>query len=177
MPVGPIAPAALLRGAATGALTAALSVAAHGSAGGGLPSGSTAALLALLSLTAGALVATMRAVADVKMLIGVLAVGQLLGHVLLSATGHSQHVTATAPVGLMIGSHVAATAVGAVLIAMGGRLCAAVSRVLLAAARSTRLPVAPMSAIAVRSTDQPLQSARLLAASLSHRGPPVGFAN
>jgi hypothetical protein len=119
----------------------------------------------------------MRTVADAKTLVGVLAVGQLLGHVLLSAAGHSQHVTATAPLGLMIGAHVAATGIGAVLIAMGGRLCAAMSRVLVAAPRPTRLPVAPMSAIVVRSADQPLQSARLLAASLSHRGPPVGFAH
>lgn len=152
-------------------------MAAHGSAGGGLPSGSTAALLGLLSLTVGALVATMRAVADVKILVGVLAVGQLLGHVLLSAAGHSDHVTVAAPLGLMISSHVVATGVGALLIAMGGRLCAAVSRVLLAVASPTCLPVAAISAILVRSADQPLQSARLLAASLSHRGPPVGFAH
>jgi hypothetical protein len=152
-------------------------VAAHGSAGGGLPAGSTAALLGLVSLTVGALVATMRVVGDVKRLVGVLAVGQLLSHVLLSAAGHSHPVTAAVPVGLMVASHVVATLAGAALIAMGGRLCAAVSRVLLTAAGPTRLPVAPMSAILVRSADQPLQSARLLAASLSHRGPPVGFAH
>jgi hypothetical protein len=152
-------------------------VAAHGSAGGGLPSGATAALLGLLSLTVGALVATMCAAADFKVLIGMLAVGQLLGHVLLSAAGHSDHVSVAAPVGLMISSHVVATGIGAALIALGGRLCAAVSRVLLAAVSPARPPVAAMSAILVRSADQPLQSVRLLAASLSHRGPPVGFAH
>jgi hypothetical protein len=119
----------------------------------------------------------MCAAADFKVLIGMLAVGQLLGHVLLSAAGHSDHVSVAAPVGLMISSHVVATGIGAALIALGGRLCAAVSRVLLAAVSPARPPVAAMSAILVRSADQPLQSVRLLAASLSHRGPPVGFAH
>jgi hypothetical protein len=129
-----------------------------------------------LSLTLAALVATLRDAADVKVLVVVLAVGQLLGHALLGAAGHFHHSTA-APTGLMIATHAAAVAIGAVLIAVGGRLCAAVSRVLLAAARPAHLPVAAASTGPVRSADQPLQSVRLLSASLSHRGPPVGFAH
>lgn len=162
---------------AAGALTAALSVAAHGTAGGGLPSGSTAAMLALLSLTLGALVTTIRDAADFKVLVAVLAVGQLLSHALLGAAGHSHHTAAAAPLGMMVGAHLVAIAIGAALIALGGRLCAALSRVVLASSRPTRLPVAAVSRIVVRSADQPLQSARLLSASLSHRGPPVGFAH
>ena len=158
-------------------MTAALAVAAHGTAGGGLPSGSTAILLALLSATLGALVTTMRRSEDVKALVAILALGQLLGHVLLGAAGHAHHAAASAPRGLMIGAHAVAIAVGAALIAAGGRLCAVVSRVLSSAARRPRPPVAQGTTVVVRSADQPLQSARLLSASLSHRGPPVGFAH
>ena len=60
-------------------------MAAHGTAGGGLPSGPTAAMLALLSITLGALVTTIRDAVDVRVLVAVLAVGQLLSHVLLGA--------------------------------------------------------------------------------------------
>jgi hypothetical protein len=157
-------------------LTAALAVAAHGTAGGGLPSGSTAALLVLLSITLGALVATIRDAVDVRVLVAVLAVGQLLGHVLLGAGGHAHSPTAGAPL-LMLGAHLVAVAVGAALIAAGGRLAAALSRVLVVAARLVRHPVATTFATVVTSADQPLQSVRLLSASLSHRGPPVVVAS
>ncbi len=104
-----------------------------------------------------------------------LAVGQLLGHALLGATGHSHPPAAGAPFGLMVAAHLAAVAVGAALIAVGERLCVVISRVLLANSRRTRPPVAAPSTIVVHSADQPLQSARLLSASLSHRGPPVSL--
>lgn len=155
----------------------ALAIAAHGTAGGGLPSGSTATLLALLSITLGTLVATIRDAADFRVLVAVLSAGQLLGHALLASGGHSHQPSDGAALGLMMAAHLAAIAVGAALIAAGGHLCAAVSRALVAATRPTRHPVAATSAIVACSADQPLQSARLLAASLSHRGPPVGFAH
>ncbi len=177
MPRAPLAPAARVRGTAAGALTAALAVSAHGVAGGGLPSGSSAALLALLSITLGALTATVRNAANVKVLLALLTVGQLLSHALLGAAGHSHPPATGAPFGLMVAAHLAAIALGAVLIAVGERLCVAISRVLLAGSRHTRPPVAAPSTIVVRSADQPLQSARLLSASLSHRGPPVSLAH
>ncbi|WP_242456028.1 hypothetical protein [Mycolicibacterium sp. P1-18] len=158
-------------------MTAALAVAAHGTAGGGLPSGPTAAMLALLSLTLGALVTTIRDGVDVRVLVAVLAVGQLLSHVLLGAGGHAHTSTAGAPALPMLGAHLVAVAVGAALIAAGGRLAAALSRVLVVATRLVRHPVAAPSVTAVASADQPLQSARLLSASLSHRGPPVVVAS
>ncbi len=158
-------------------MTAALAVSAHGAAGGGLPSGSSTALLALVSITLGALVATTRGAADVKVLVALLAVGQLLTHALLGAAGHSHPPAPGAPFGLMVAAHLAAIAVGAVLIAVGERLCVAISRVLSASPRQTRPPVAGPSTIVVRSADQPLQSARLLSASLSHRGPPLSLAH
>jgi hypothetical protein len=157
-------------------LTAALAVAAHSTAGGGLPSSATVALLALLAVTLGALVATTAENANFKSLVAVLAVGQLLAHAVLGAAGHSHLPAATAPAGLMLAAHVVAIAVGAALIAAGGRLCAAVSRTLLAATPRTTRPVEVVSATVVGSADQPLQSTLSLAASVSHRGPPVGFA-
>ncbi|WP_235568310.1 hypothetical protein [Mycobacterium sp. Root135] len=157
-------------------MTATLAVAAHGTAGGGLPPSPTAALLALLSITLGSLVATVRDTADVRLLLAVLAVGQLLGHALLGVGGHSHPSAEGMPPLLMFAAHLAAVVVGAVLIAAGGRLAAAVSRVLVVAARVDRHPVAATSSTAFVSADQPLQSLRFLSASLSHRGPPVGFA-
>ncbi|MBJ7341417.1 hypothetical protein [Mycolicibacterium sp.] len=165
-----------VRGVAAGALTAALAISAHGAAGGALPSSSSTSLLALFSATLGALVATTRATADVKVLVAVLAVGQLLGHALLGAAGHSHSPAAGAPFRLMVAAHLTAVAVGAALIAAGERLCIAVSRVLTAGSRHAYPPVGAPTTILVRSADQPLQSMHLLSASLSHRGPPVSLA-
>lgn len=134
-------------------------------------------MLALLSVTLGALVATVRDATDVRVLVAVLAVGQLLGHALLGAGGHDHPVSGGVSTGLMVGAHLAAIAVGAALIAFGGRLGAAVSRVLVAVRRLVGLAVVAPSVITVDSADQPLQSARLLSASLSHRGPPVVVAS
>jgi hypothetical protein len=158
-------------------LTAALAIAAHSTAGGELPSSATAALLTLLAVTLGALVATIQEAADFKALVAVLAVGQLLGHAVLGAAGHSHSPAATASAGLMLAAHVVAIAVGAALIAAGGRLCAAVSRTLLSATPSPPRPIAEASTTVVGSADQPLHSALSLAASVSHRGPPVSFAH
>lgn len=141
-----------------------------------MPSSSTAALLALLSITLGSLVATVRNTADFRLLLAVLAVGQLLGHALLGVGGHSHPSAEGVPSLLMFAAHLAAVVVGAALIAAGGRLAAAVSRVLVATARPDRHPVAVTSSTLFVSADQPLQSLRFLSASLSHRGPPVGFA-
>ena len=157
-------------------MTATLAVAAHGTAGGGLPSGPTAALLALLSITLGSLVATIRDTTDFGPLLAVLAGGQLLGHALLGVGGHSHPSAEGAPSPLMLAAHLAAVVVGAALIAAGGRLAAAVSRALVAATRRDRHPVAVTSSTAFVSADQPLQSLRFLSATLSHRGPPVGLA-
>lgn len=175
MPRGPTAPAARLRGAATGALTAALSVAAHSTAGGELPSGATVALLTVLAVTLGAFVAAMREAADFRVLVIALSAGQLLAHGILGAAGHSHSLSPGAPAGPMVAAHVVAIALGAALIAVGGRLCAAVSRALRTARQPGNRPILVRSTTVVGSTDQPLQSALRLAASVSHRGPPVSF--
>ena len=60
------------------------------------------------------------------------------------------------------------------LIATAGYLCSALSRAVRAADPPESLPVTATPTLAFLDADQPLRSALLLAASMSHRGPPVG---
>ena len=168
-----IEPAALLRGTAAGSLTAALAVAAHGAGGGALPSGAVAAQLAVLTVTLGAVAATVTAASRSIVLCALLGTGQLLAHALLTvAAGHPHGADPLPPGPAMLIAHLVAVSVGAFLIAGGARLCATMSRVVRAAARPRRLPVVPTPVWLV-GADQPPHSALFLAASVSHRGPPV----
>ncbi|WP_102144913.1 hypothetical protein [Mycobacterium hubeiense] len=167
-------PAALLRGTATGCLTAALAIAAHGLASGAAPTGAVAAQLGLLAATIGALASTIRRAADPRVLIGLLSAGQLLGHLLLDAVGHAH--TSSAPPPLMLAAHVTAVVLGALMIAACERLCSAMSQTVRAVV-SAECPAAPaVKTVTVCANDQPLHSALMLSASISHRGPPVGCA-
>jgi hypothetical protein len=168
----PTATAARLRGMAAGLLTAALAVAAHGVADGTAPSGPAVVLLAVLAATVGGLATTIRRTADVRALLALLAGSQLVGHVMLSATAH-HHGETTSPA--MLVAHALAVVVGAVLIAVGDRLCRAMSRAVEVATR-TVLPPIPSRPVFAAGADQPLRSSLLLAASMSHRGPPVSRA-
>lgn len=162
--------AARLRGMGAASVTATLAVAAHAAAGGGLPSGGAVAELVVLAIAIGAVAFTMRA--NNCTLLGLLAAGQLLGHLLLGAVGHS-HSQAGAPASAMLAAHAAAVAVGALLITVGEHLCAAVSRAIrVTAAKASELP-SVATTVAKRTADQPLFSELVLAASMSHRGPPV----
>ena len=159
---------------AAGLLTAALAVAAHGAADSAVPSGSAVVLLAVLAATIGGLATTISRTADVWILLGLLATGQLVGHLMLSAAGHS-HGGPASPAPAMLAAHALAVVVGAILIAAGDRLCRAVSRVLMAAMRAVAAPI-PCTPVVVTGADQPLRSSLLLAASVSHRGPPISRA-
>ena len=161
-----------VRGVTTGLLTAALAMAAHGAGGGALPNGATAVLLAVLAATAGAVAATVSPASTPRYLVGLLAVGQVVGHLLLSAAGHHH---AAQPTPAMVAAHGIAIGAGALLIAAGERLWRALSRTVRAVVRIV-CTVAAKPAAATRRADQPLRSALLLAASVSHRGPPVSFA-
>jgi hypothetical protein len=168
-----IDPAAPLRGTAVGFLTAALAIAAHGAGGGGLPTGAVAAQLAVLAVTLGAVATTVTAANRTVVLWAVLGTGQLLAHALMSTSGHVHGADPIRPGAAMVIAHLVAVSVGAALIAGGARLCAAVSRAVRAVAPNRYpLPLTP-TRVAIRSADQPLHSARFLAASVSHRGPPV----
>jgi hypothetical protein len=168
-------PAARIRGVATGLLTAALAVAAHTVGGGAPPTGAAAVQLAVLAATVGALAAILTRATQARVLVGLLAAGQLLGHLMLGAVGHHHTVSAAPPAAAMLAAHLAAITVGAGLIAAGDRLWRAVSRAVRAVVRVVCPPVGVVAVVAARRADQPLRSALLLAASVSHRGPPVGF--
>jgi len=160
---------------AAGLLTAALAVAAHGAAGGA-PTGAAVVLLALLAATIGGLAVTIARTADVRLLLALLVAGQLVSHVMLSLAGHSHGAAASPPTAAMLVAHGVAVGVGAILIAAGDRLCRAVSRTVEVAVRTVAAPIPVTPAVVTTDADQPLRSALLLAASVSHRGPPVGCA-
>jgi hypothetical protein len=170
------APTARIRGAATGLLTAALAVAAHGVGGGAPPSGAAAVQLAILASTVGALAASLVSATHARVLIGLLGAGQLAAHLILGASGHHHPDGAAVPSVAMLGAHLLAVAAGEILIAAGDRLWRAVSRTVRAVVRSVHPPVLPVPTVPT-TADQPLRSALMLAASMSHRGPPVSLAH
>jgi hypothetical protein len=167
--------AARFRGVATGLLTATLAIAAHGAGGGALPGGAAATLLAILAATVGAVAATLKHAGQTRVLLGLLSAGQLAGHLMLGAVGH--HHSSAPPAAVMLAAHLGAIVVGAALVAAADRLWRAVSRAVQAIVFVVLAPVAAVAAGPVRRAEQPMRSVLLLAASVSHRGPPVGFAN
>jgi hypothetical protein len=164
------------RGVATAALTAALTVAAHAAAGGATPSGVGAALIGVMAISIGALAATLQGAASRPVLLALLASGQIFGHLLLGSAGHQHSALAGHSTAAMTVAHVAAVFVGAALIAAAGRLGAALSHAVRSAIPPQRVPVASAPARAFDGGDQPLRSSLQLAASVSHRGPPVRLA-
>lgn len=163
--------AAVLRGTAVGTLTAALAVAAHSTAGGAVPVGAAVVVLAVLAASLGAIAAVMPGAARATVLWTLLGSGQLLAHVLLTGAGHWH---GPRPGLAMLGAHLVAVTAGASLIACGGRLWSALSRVVRALSGSARIVPEPARYLSAHEADQPLHSALLLAASVSHRGPPAG---
>lgn len=174
MPAGSASPAIHLRGLAAGSLTVALATTAHAAAGGGTPSGASAAQLVVLAVVIGGLSATIRVADRFRVQLVLMAVGQLLGHLLLGTVGHHHATVAGPSAATMLAAHLFAVTCGAALIATAGYLCAALSRVVRAAVAPTPAPVFTAPPSALVAADQPLRSALLLAASMSHRGPPVG---
>lgn len=166
--------AAPLRGTAVGLLTAALAIAAHGTAGGVLPGGAVATQLMVLAVTLGTVAATVTAASRAVVLWALLGVGQLLAHALLAAADHVHSSGPASSAAAMLVAHLAAMTVGAILIAAGARFCAAVSHAVRAVAPRQCLSPPATTSVVARSTDQPRHSTLFLAASVSHRGPPVG---
>jgi hypothetical protein len=164
------------RGLATAALTAALTIAAHAAAGGTTPSGAGVALVGVVSITLGALATAIRWAASWPGLLALLASGQVVGHVLVGAS-HQHSAMAGHSTVAMTAAHVAAVFVGAALIAAAGRLGAALSHAVRSAIAPRRVPVVSAPARTFDGGDQPLRSSLLLAASVSHRGPPVSLAS
>ncbi|WP_099042499.1 hypothetical protein [Mycobacterium neglectum] len=173
MPVS--ASADRVRGVATGLLTAALAVAAHGAGGGAIPNGAVTSLLAVLAATAGALATTIPQTGTPRCLLGLLAASQLLGHLLLSTADHHHVGSAAPPAAAMLATHLLAIVAGAILIGVGERLWRALSVAVRGVVR-IGYAVAARPMTVARRADQPLRSALMLAASVSHRGPPVSLA-
>ena len=164
--------AARWRAASTALLTVALAVAAHSLGGGSAPSGAGIALLAVLGVTVGAVAAIAERARAATGVIVLLSVGQVLGHLVSAAAGHS-HAAVGPPAPAMLGAHAVAILLGAVLIAAGGRLCRALSAVVRALSAPRPRP-ARSSLVNATSSDQPLQWLLFLVASAPHRGPPAG---
>ena len=134
--------ASRFRGLIVAVFTVSLAVAAHGVASGRVPTGATAALLVLLAAGTGAMVGASDRAGGPGALLGVLALGQLGGHLVLSAGGH-QHVPAPGPstvipAPVMLLAHLAAVAFGAILIAACERLYLALSSVIRGCGRVAR---------------------------------------
>lgn len=168
-----MSPAARMRGVATGLLTATLALAAHGAADHMLPGGTAIVVLAVLAATIGALASTIARAAQPGALVMLLSAGQLLGHLVLNAAGH--HTGSSAPGTAMLAAHALAVVVGAALIAAGDRLWRALSRAIRDAVRLV-CPVDVAPVLTSYRADQPMRSTLLMAASMSHRGPPVSLA-
>ncbi|MFH5211129.1 hypothetical protein [Antrihabitans spumae] len=173
MPASPTSPnTARIRGCVVGAFVGALAVAAHGSAGGGYPSGTALTLLVIVSGALGATAATIARPGPLG-IAALLAGGQLLGHYALSVTADHSHAGGFG-LGAMALAHCVATVTSAFLIVVAERLLAVVTNVLRVALR--REPSRPNTA----PRPLPIQSERvypqfndLLRDSISRRGPPA----
>ena len=153
-------------------LTGALALAAHTAAAGVMPSGAGAALLCVLAATVGAVAATANRASDTWVLLPLLVAGQMIAHLTLAITDH-HHGCAAAPSLAMLTAHTMALIAGALLIAAGDRLCRAICTAVRDVAGQSPCPIVSATPVPTRGGDQPLRSALLLAASVSHRGPPV----
>jgi hypothetical protein len=156
-----------------GVFTVALAVAAHGFTDGMMPSGGAVALLGVVAAALGAGVARWPRTSQTGVLVGVLAVGQFLGHLALSASA-DMPVTRLSPP--MLSAHLVAVLVGATLVAAAERLYTALSSTIRKCRPPTGVLVVAGALVSAIRDDLPLQRVRLLAASISHRGPPVGAA-
>lgn len=165
------APAAF-RGLTTTAFTGALAVPAHAVAGGGWPTGGAAVLLAATAAVVG-LIAVADQVAATSALLALLAGGQVAAHLSLAAASHTHDENSSVPTALMFCTHAVAVLVGAVLISAAERVCRALSQAARRCLAVARTPICTRTAAAPTTDDQPLQHVLLLAASISHRGPPA----
>ncbi|WP_328407869.1 hypothetical protein [Nocardia sp. NBC_00403] len=149
MRTGPITGS--LRGCLVGLVLGALAIAAHGPAGGGYPDSAQAALMLLIAASVGCATTRSPIARRPIGLLGVLAGGQLAGHLVLSGLlghGHDSGVgtsiqlpTAALPTGWMLAAHVVATLGCAALIVSAERLYAMASgalRTVLTAPRRAR---------------------------------------
>jgi len=152
-----------LLGSTAGITTAALAVAAHGTAGGGVPSGPASALLIAVAAGVGVVGAHVPALPPVVLL----ALGQLGTHAVLSALTEGHPHTS----GSMFVAHLVAVAGCAMLLVAASRLFGACSTAIRAVTLRLGGVRVPASLVPTRTTG-PLVWGRAPPA-ISRRGPPV----
>ncbi|MFD3506501.1 hypothetical protein [Nocardia sp. NPDC058666] len=136
---------ARLRGACAGSMSGALSLAAHGLAGGGaLPGSTTIVLLAAVSAVVGALVAGVGPLRDGAVgLAAVLLGGQVIGHTTMKWSGHGHAADDSLGLAMLTAHSLAALLAAAVIIGTEAayRIGSAVlARILPLRYRSPRIP-------------------------------------
>jgi hypothetical protein len=154
------------------ACSATVAIAAHSAAGGQLPTGAGLMLVLAASATVGAVSAATNSAtgwARNLHLLGFLALGQLLGHVVLSVGG--AHAHAAAPAIPMLAAHILAALLCAVLILLSEHLC----RVLGSVLRAAVWPAWPAVGHGGRRSPayRFVLTAQVLASGTGNRGPPA----
>ncbi|WP_407443087.1 hypothetical protein [Rhodococcus sp. (in: high G+C Gram-positive bacteria)] len=152
-----------LLGSTAGITTAALAAAAHGAAGGGVPTGPASALLVAVAAGVGIVGAYVPTLPPIALL----TVGQLGTHAVLSALTEGHPHTS----GSMFAAHLVAVAGCAVLLVAAARLFDACSTAIRAVTLRLGGVHVPASLAPTRTTD-PLVWGRAPPA-ISRRGPPV----
>ncbi|MFC9788833.1 hypothetical protein [Rhodococcus sp. NPDC127528] len=167
-----------VRCTSVGAVTVAVAVAAHGIAGGGLPTSSALLLLvgvaAVLSSATAAIPVLRRGAAP---LVPVLGAGQVGAHLCLSVVGGHHHVPSPAGASgqLMIGTHLVAIAICAALIVAAERIGPRVDAALraVAAALLARIPAVELPRTWLPVADRHPVLASVGRGTEPRRGPPV----
>ncbi|MFM1725044.1 hypothetical protein ABEU20_003640 [Rhodococcus sp. PAM 2766] len=168
--------AAHLRGTIVGALSGAISIAAHGLGGGSaFPRDEAVVLLVAASAVVGAAVASARARRGPLVLLALmLAAGQGIGHFTLTLSSEHAHGLELTP--QMLAAHAAATVVGVALIRAAERALSSVAgsvlRVVVAVLSAPPVPDLPRwTPTVVRRLDPTIT--RVVRAAGGTRGPPA----
>ncbi|MFD0000616.1 hypothetical protein [Nocardia sp. NPDC127526] len=163
---------ARLRGAGVGAASGAVAIFAHALGGGTTtPDGSSMALLVAACALIGVVVGSVRPRGGVAALMGMLTVGQAIGHVALSVSPTHHHHSVTP---LMLAAHLVAIPVGAMLISAAEagvrRAITSLRRFIVALGLAPVPPERPGRAFAA---DERAMARRLLVSpGIGRRGPP-----
>lgn len=167
-------PAASLRGGAVGALTVALAVAAHGMAGGGYPSGSAGVFLLIVGIGIGAIATVPSPRSQPAAVFGGLMLGQVASHIALAVGNPTEmvHGHSILPSPAMLGFHVAASTVAAVLVCVAESLYGPITSIV-RAVLDPPLPLPRRSRSLVTPGNSETSPLHFFTTSISRRGPPV----
>jgi hypothetical protein len=163
-----------LRGALVGFCSAATSAAAHGAAGGMLPSGASLVLVILGCSMVGALVGTVptrRGGAQVAFVVAALLGGQLLGHLVLVASSCDGHSGLAVSPGMLVAHGLGALAC-ALLIGAAEHLYVVCASVLSWLTVFCAQLAPPTAGVPPRWVYPPVLQALLLESGGGSRGPP-----